>query len=63
MPLVDMSPEAIDARLKLASELRDLCLLLGTAKIETQPETIETKPETKREPAVMKLKDKRENSK
>ena len=36
MPPVDMSPEAIAARLKLASELRDLCLLLGTAKIETK---------------------------
>ena len=32
---VDMSPEAVTARLKLASELRDLCLLLGTAKIES----------------------------
>lgn len=37
MPPVDMSPEAIAARLKLASELRDLCLLLGKAKIETKP--------------------------
>lgn len=63
MPPVDMSPDAIDARLKLASELRDLCLLLGTAKIESQPETIETKPETKCKQAVKKLKHKRENSK
>jgi hypothetical protein len=38
MPTVDMSAEAITARLKLASELRDLCLLLGTAKIETESE-------------------------
>jgi hypothetical protein len=34
MPKVDMSAEAVTARLKLVSELRDLCLLLGTAKIE-----------------------------
>ena len=34
MPQVDMSAEAVTARLKLVSELRDLCLLLGTAKIE-----------------------------
>ncbi len=38
MPKIDMSAEAVTARLKLVSELRDLCLLLGTAKIETQPE-------------------------
>ena len=38
MPTVDMSAEAITARLKLASELRDLCLLLGAAKIETESE-------------------------
>jgi hypothetical protein len=34
MPKVDMSPKAITARLKLMSELRDFCLLLGTATIE-----------------------------
>jgi hypothetical protein len=34
MPPVDMSPKAVTARLKLASELRDLCLLLGKATIE-----------------------------
>ena len=39
MPPVDMSPEAVTARLKLASELRDLCLVLGKAKIETAPTT------------------------
>jgi hypothetical protein len=38
MPKVDMSAEAVTARLKLASELRDLCLLLGTANIERKPE-------------------------
>lgn len=38
MAKVDMSAEAVTARLKLVSELRDLCLLLGTAKIESQPE-------------------------
>lgn len=29
---IDMSPEAVTARLKLASELSTLCLLLGKAK-------------------------------
>jgi hypothetical protein len=38
MPLVDMSAEAVTARLKLVSELRELCLLLGTAKIVSKPE-------------------------
>jgi hypothetical protein len=37
MPPVDMSAEAVTARLKLVSELRELCLLLGTAKIESKP--------------------------
>jgi hypothetical protein len=37
MPRVDMSAKAVTARLKLVSELRELCLLLGTAKIESQP--------------------------
>ena len=34
MPRIDMSAEAVTARLKLVSELRRLCLSLGTAKIE-----------------------------
>ncbi len=38
MPPVDMSAKAVTARLKLASELRELCLLLGTAKIVSKPE-------------------------
>jgi hypothetical protein len=33
MRLIDMSAEAVTARLKLASELRRLCLKLGAAKI------------------------------
>jgi hypothetical protein len=37
MPRIDMSAKAVTARLKLVSELRELCLLLGTAKIESQP--------------------------
>ena len=37
MPQVDMSAKAVTARLKLVSELRELCLLLGTAKIESKP--------------------------
>jgi len=36
MRKVDMSAEAVTARLKLVSELRDLCLLLGSAKIESK---------------------------
>lgn len=40
-----MSAEAVTMRLKLVSELRDLCLSLGTAKIETKPavERVEVK--------------------
>ncbi|GEM_PF-2354881 len=34
---VDMSPEAIDARLKMTSELLKLCLSLGTAKPIAHP--------------------------
>jgi len=37
MRQIDMSAEAITARLKLVSQLRRLCLSLGTAKIKTQP--------------------------
>jgi len=37
MATVDMSAKAVTARLKLVSELRELCLLLGTAKIESKP--------------------------
>ena len=34
MRQIDMSAEAVTARLKLVSELRRLCLALGTAKIK-----------------------------
>ncbi len=34
MAQIDMSAEAVTARLKLVSELRRLCLSLGNAKIE-----------------------------
>jgi len=37
MATIDMSAKAVTARLKLVSELRELCLLLGTAKIESKP--------------------------
>ena len=37
MRQIDMSPEAVTARLKLVSQLRQLCLSLGTAKIKAQP--------------------------
>jgi hypothetical protein len=33
MRQIDMSAEAVSARLKLVSQLRRLCLSLGTAKI------------------------------
>jgi hypothetical protein len=36
MRQIDMSAEAVTARLKLVSQLRRLCLSLGTAKIRTQ---------------------------
>jgi hypothetical protein len=38
MRQIDMSAEAVTARLKLVSQLRRLCLSLGTAKIRTQPQ-------------------------
>jgi hypothetical protein len=37
MRQIDMSREAVTARLKLVSQLRRLCLSLGTAKIRTEP--------------------------
>jgi hypothetical protein len=37
MRQIDMSAEAVTARLKLVSQLRRLCLSLATAKIRTQP--------------------------
>jgi hypothetical protein len=37
MPRVDMSAKAVTARLRLVSDLRDLCLLLGKAQIEQKP--------------------------
>jgi hypothetical protein len=36
MRQIDMSAEAVTARLKLVSQLRRLCLSLGTAKIKAQ---------------------------
>ncbi len=46
---IDMSREAITSRLKLASQLRRLCLSLGTAKMKTRPVTRTSKPKN-REP-------------
>ena len=37
MSQIDMSAKAVTARLKLVSDLRDLCLLLGKAKIVEEP--------------------------
>jgi hypothetical protein len=34
---IDMAASAVTARLRLVSELRRLCLSLGTAKINPQP--------------------------
>lgn len=39
MRQIDMSAEAVTARLKLVSQLRRLCLSLGTAKVEGASET------------------------
>ena len=38
MRQIDMSAEAVTARLKLVSQLRRLCLSLGAAKINTEPQ-------------------------
>jgi len=45
MRQIDMSAEAITARLKLVSELRRLCLSLGTAKIK--PRALVERPAAK----------------
>lgn len=37
MRQIDMSSKAVTARLQLVSQLRRLCLSLGTAKIRTEP--------------------------
>ena len=37
MRQIDMSRGAVTARLQLVSQLRRLCLSLGTARIRTQP--------------------------
>lgn len=36
---IDMSPEAVTARLKLVSQLRRLCLSLQTARLKPRPAT------------------------
>ena len=47
---VDMSAKAVTERLKLVSDLRDLCLLLGKANVQAQPKR-EQKRATKRKSA------------
>jgi hypothetical protein len=47
MRQIDMSAEAVTARLKLVSELRRLCLALGTAKIK--PHNARTKDKERRD--------------
>ena len=47
MRQIDMSAEAVTARLKLVSELRRLCLALGTAKIK--PHNARTKDKGRRD--------------
>ena len=46
MRQIDMSAEAVTARLKLVSQLRRLCLSLQTAKISSQrtPKDSEVRP-------------------
>jgi hypothetical protein len=52
MRQIDMSREAITARLKLVSQLRRLCLSLATAKIRTKPPVEASKGQNrKREPS------------
>ena len=46
MRQIDMSAEAVTARLKLVSELRRLCLALGTAKIN--PPNVRTQDKKRR---------------
>ena len=43
MRKIDMSAEAVTARLKLVSELRRLCLALGTAKIRSHKDRTQKK--------------------
>ena len=42
--VIDMSPKAVTRRLKLASELRDLCLSLAKAKPVRKEDQITRKP-------------------
>lgn len=53
MPQVDMSAKAVTGRLKLVSDLRDLCLLLGKAKFDEEPRC-QTKQGRKRKPSRQK---------
>ena len=52
MPQIDMSAQAVTARLKLVSQLRRLCLSLGTAKVDPRPletnENVKNKGQQKR---------------
>jgi len=51
MRQIDMSREAVTARLKLVSQLSQLCLSLGTAKIRTQsPARVASARDSKRTP-------------
>ena len=49
MSQIDMSAAAVTARLKLVSQLRRLCLSLGTAKVDPQPGESNEKVKHKRE--------------
>jgi hypothetical protein len=42
--VIDMSPKAVTRRLKLASELRDLCLSLAKAKPIRKDDQTTSKP-------------------
>jgi hypothetical protein len=50
MPQIDMSAAAITARLKLVSQLRRLCLSLGTAKVDSRPMSREKVKDGKEKP-------------
>lgn len=50
MKQIDMSAQAVTARLKLVSELRRLCLLLGTAKVKPESQVSDEEKNNSRQP-------------
>ncbi len=56
MKQVDMSPEAITKRLRLASDLRDLSISLAKAKPISAERAIELKDQRRRERSIKEQK-------